>query len=113
VNNLNSILIEGVLNLSSFRKVDTEGRTFYSFLLISQRHYTLNNCAARDNNNFEVLASEALVKQIESYGDKAFCGVKITGRLKQYLRTGVDHKDACHVGIIAEHVEYRPELNLE
>jgi single-strand DNA-binding protein len=110
MNNLNSVLIEGVLSEDPLFRVAPEGTQICTFTVVSRR-YAANGGKTRE---------ELSRIQIESWGKPAEAcsnlgkkgrGVRVVGRLKEARWTGADGKEKAKVIIVAEHVEWRPETD--
>jgi single-strand DNA-binding protein len=109
VNNLNSILIEG--NLVRDPEVHTapKGTTVCTFSIASNRYFKQDSCMEKEVSYFNVETWAKLAESVGNQGRKGR-GVRVVGRLKQERWTDRDGKTQSKVVIVAEHVEFRPEL---
>jgi single-strand DNA-binding protein len=105
MNNLNSVLIEGVLDGDP---VITDG--VCHMRMVSERSFY-------DSDDRENLFKEVSYFNIEVPGKLGNCckklgfngrGFRVVGRLKQEEQV-IDGKDQSRYVIVAEHVEFRPE----
>ena len=110
MNNLNSILIEGVINEDSLFRVAPKGTAVCTFLITSSRYN-------RNEENLKNLEKEVSFFKIETWGKLAEMvydkgkqgrGVRVVGRLKEERWQDSDGKPQSKIVIVAEHVEFRP-----
>jgi single-strand DNA-binding protein len=109
MNNLNSILIEGNLVRDPLLRSTAKGTPLCTFSLASNRFYKQDSQQEKEVGFFEVETWSKLAEQCYSLGRKGR-GVRVVGRLKQDRWTGSDGKAHSRVSIVAEHVEFRPDL---
>jgi single-strand DNA-binding protein len=109
VNNLNSILIEGNMVRDPQYRTTSKGRPVCTFNLASNRYFRQDNGYEKEVSFFDVESWGKLADQCNNFGKKGR-GVRVVGRLKQDRWTGNDGKPRSRVSIVAEHVEFRPEL---
>lgn len=109
MNQLNSILIEGNLTKDPIFKETPKGTPVCSFALASNRYYRQGSETEQEVSYFDV---ETWSKLADACGKqlKKGRGVRVVGRLKQDRWTGTDGKSKSSVKIIAEHVEFKPEM---
>jgi single-strand DNA-binding protein len=109
MNNLNSILIEGNLVRDPLYRSTTKGTPLCTFSLASNRYYKQDSQLEKEVGFFDVETWSKLAENCYSLGHKGR-GVRVVGRLKQDRWTGTDGKAHSRVTIVAEHVEFRPEI---
>jgi len=109
MNQLNSILIEGNLTKDPIFKETPKGTPVCSFALASNRFYRQGEDSEKEVSYFDI---ETWSKLADTCGKqlKKGRGVRVVGRLKQERWTGTDGKPRSTVKIVAEHVEFKPEL---
>lgn len=109
MNNLNSILIEGNLVRDPQVKETPKGTSICSFAVASNRYFKQGDDLEREVSFFDV---ETWAKLAETCGQqlRKGRGVRVVGRLKQERWTGNDGKPYAKIKIVAEHVEFKPEL---
>jgi single-strand DNA-binding protein len=112
VNNLNSILIEGTLTRDpEFRATDNE-TPLCKFSVASNHLYKSGGRLEEEASFFDVEARGKLAERCRDLGRK-MGAVRVVGRLKQERWEGDDGKFHAKVFIVAEQVEFRPELQKE
>jgi single-strand DNA-binding protein len=109
MNNLNSILIEGNLVRDPLFRSTAKGTSLCTFSLASNRYYKQDSQLEKDVGFFDVETWAKLADNCYNLGHKGR-GVRVVGRLKQDRWTGTDGKSHSRVTIVAEHVEFRPDL---
>jgi single-strand DNA-binding protein len=110
MNNLNSILLEGnLVNDPVFLKTEKE-TPLCTFSIASNRFFKQGSGLEKEVSYFDVEAWSKLGETCHNFGHKGR-GVRVVGRLKQERWTGTDGKPHSKISIVAEHVEFRPELN--
>ncbi|MDR0377824.1 MAG: single-stranded DNA-binding protein [Spirochaetaceae bacterium] len=112
MNNLNSILIEGILVRDPLLRTTSKGTSLCTFSLASNRFFKQESGLEKEVGFFDVETWAKLAEQCYALGRKGR-GVRIVGRLKQSRWTGQDGKLHARVSIVAEHVEFRPEFKTE
>lgn len=109
MNNLNSILIEGNLVRDPELSYTTKGTALCKFTVASNRFYKQDQEMQKEVSFFDVTTWTRLAEVCGEYLKKGR-GVRVVGRLKQDRWTDPDGKPHSRVFIIAEHVEFRPQL---
>jgi single-strand DNA-binding protein len=109
VNNLNSLLIEGSLVRDPESRITPKGTALCTFGIASNRFYRKDKQMEKEVGFFDVEAWSKLAENCLNFGKKGR-EVRIVGRLKQDRWTGNDGKPHSRIAIVAEHVEFRPEL---
>jgi len=112
MNNLNSILIEGNMVREPLLRTTPKGTPVCTFSLASNRYFRQDSGMEKEVSFFEVETWAKLAEACNNLGKKGR-GVRVVGRLKQDRWTGNDGKQRSKISIIAEHVEFRPELKKE
>lgn len=112
MNNLNSILIEGNLVRDPELKYTPKGAAVCTFALASNRYWKQDDEVQQEVSYFDVSTWN---RQAEVCGEylKKGRGVRVVGRLKQDRWTDPDGKTRSRVLIVAEHVEFKPQVNRE
>jgi single-strand DNA-binding protein len=106
MNNLNSILVEGVLvEKPAFQ--GTRGKPSCTFSFASNRFYRAKSKIEKEVSIFEVEVSGKLAENCHNLGHEGR-GLRIVGRLKQVKWTNAEGKPQSKVVIEAEHIEFRP-----
>jgi len=109
MNNLNSILIEGNMVREPLFRTTPKGTPVCTFSLASNRFFKQDSGLEKEVSFFEVETWAKLAEACNNLGKKGR-GVRVVGRLKQDRWTGNDGKSRSRISIVAEHVEFRPEL---
>jgi len=109
MNNLNSILIEGNLVRDPETRETPKGTPVCQFSVASNRFFKQNDDYEKEVSFFDVETWSMLAKNCSQSLHKGR-GVRVVGRLKQDRWTGTDGKQYSKIKIIAEHVEFKPEL---
>ncbi|GMO18028.1 MAG: hypothetical protein Pg6A_04720 [Termitinemataceae bacterium] len=112
MNNLNSILIEGNLVRDPLFRSTSKGTPLCTFSLASNRFYKQDSGLEKEVSFFEVETWSKLAETCKQMGRKGR-GVRVVGRLKQDRWNGTDGKAHSRITIVAEHVEFRPEIKRE
>jgi single-strand DNA-binding protein len=112
VNHLNSILIEGNLVDDPVFRETKKGTPLCTFSIASNRFYRQESGLEKEVSCFDVETWGKLAEQCHNRGHKGQ-GVRVVGRLKQERWTGNDGESHFRVIIVAEHVEFRPEIKEE
>ena len=109
MNSLNSILIEGNLTRDPALNETPKGTTVCTFGVASNRFYKQNEEMQKEVSFFEV---EVWARLAEACAEnlKKGRGVRVVGRLKQDRWTDAEGKNHEKVRIVAEHVEFKPQL---
>jgi len=109
MNNLNSILIEGNLVKDPQSRTTTKGTSNCTFTIATNRFYKQDEGFEKEVSFFDVETWSRLAEACSNKGKKGR-GVRVVGRLKQDRWNGTDGKAKSKVVIVAEHVEFRPEV---
>ena len=109
MNNLNSILIEGNLVRDPELSYTTKGTALCKFAVASNRSYKQDQEIQKEVSFFDITTWNRLAEVCGEYLKKGR-GVRVVGRLKQDRWTDPDGKPHSRVFIIAEHVEFTPQL---
>jgi single-strand DNA-binding protein len=109
MNNLNSVLIEGNLVRSPEFRTTAKGTPLCTFALASNRCYKQNDDVTKEVSFFDVECWSKLAETVNNLGHKGR-GVRVVGRLKQERWNDADGKMHAKITIIAEHIEFRPEV---
>jgi single-strand DNA-binding protein len=112
MNNLNSILIEGILVRDPLLRTTSKGTSLCTFSLASNRFFKQDSGLEKEVGFFDVETWAKLAEHCYNLGRKGR-GVRVVGRLKQSRWTGPDGKTHARISIVAEHVEFRPEFKNE
>jgi single-strand DNA-binding protein len=112
MSHLNSILIEGCLTRDPQFRSDPEGESVCTFEIASNHSYKSGSRLEEEASFFDVETWGKLAENCRVFG-RAGRGVRAVGRLKQERWDGDDGKFHAKVFIVAEHVEFRPELQKE
>jgi single-strand DNA-binding protein len=112
MNNLNSILVEGNLVRDPQVRTTPKGTAVTTFSIASNRYFKQDDQLEKEVSFFDVETWSKLAETAGKLGRKGR-GVRVVGRLKQDRWTGTDGKQHSRVTIVAEHVEFRPELKEE
>ncbi len=109
MNNLNSILIEGNLVRDPELSYTTKGTALCKFAVASNRSYKQDQEIQKEVSFFDITTWNRLAEVCGEYLKKGR-GVRVVGRLKQDRWTDPDGKPHSRVFIIAEHVEFKPQI---
>jgi single-strand DNA-binding protein len=109
MNNLNSILIEGNLVRDPELSYTPKGTAVCKFSVASNRFFKHEEEMQKEVSFFDVSTWARLAEVCGEYLKKGR-GVRVVGRLKQDRWTDPDGKPHSRVEIVAEHVEFRPQL---
>jgi single-strand DNA-binding protein len=112
MNHLNSVLIEGCLVREPLFRTTAKGTALCTFSIVTNRFYKQEGNLERETSYFDVETWTKLAEKCKSFGHKGR-GIRVVGRLKQSRWTDADGKSKSRVSIIAEHIEFRPELKKE
>jgi len=109
MNNLNSILIEGNLVKDPELSYTSKGTAVCKFSVACNRSWKQDDEFQKEVSYFDV---SVWMRQAEVCGEylKKGRGVRVVGRLKQDRWTDADGKPHSRVEIVAEHVEFKPQL---
>ena len=109
MNNLNSILIEGNLVRDPELKYTPKGVAVCTFALASNRFFKQDEETQKEVSYFDITTWSRLAEVCGEYLKKGR-GVRVVGRLKQDRWTDADGKVRSKILIVAEHVEFKPQL---
>jgi single-strand DNA-binding protein len=112
MSNLNSLLIEGCLTADVELSVSNEGTPFCMFTIDSKRRFKMGNEMQEETSYFDVEVWPKLAENCKKLGQKGR-GVRMVGRIAQKRWTDPGCNEQLKVVIIAEYVEFRPELRLK
>ena len=109
MNNLNSILIEGNLVRDPELSYTPKGTAVCKFSVACNRSWKQDDEFQKEVSFFDVSTWTRLAEVCGEYLKKGR-GVRVVGRLKQDRWTDPDGKPHSRVQIVAEHVEFKPQL---
>jgi single-strand DNA-binding protein len=109
MNNLNSILIEGNLVRDPEFKTTPKGTGVCKFPIASNRFFKQESGFEKEVSFFDVESWGKLAENVSKNGHKGR-GVRVVGRLKQDRWQNAEGKQMSRVFIVAEHVEFRPDV---
>jgi single-strand DNA-binding protein len=109
LNNLNSVLIEGNLVRDPELKYTPKGSAVCDFVLASNRYFKQDEETQKEVSFFEVTTWARLAEVCGEYLKKGR-GVRVVGRLKQDRWTSPEGQARSKIQIVAEHVEFKPQL---
>jgi single-strand DNA-binding protein len=109
MNNLNSILIEGNLVRDPELSYTPKGTAVCKFTVASNRFWKQESELQKEVSYFDVAAWTRLAEVCGEYLKKGR-GVRVVGRLQQDRWNDPDGKPRSRVLIVAEHVEFKPQL---
>ncbi|GHT71392.1 single-stranded DNA-binding protein [Spirochaetia bacterium] len=110
MNNLNSILIEGNLARDPVFRETAKGTPLCTFSIASNRFYKQGEEIEKEVSFFDVESWAKVAQSVQNLGHKGR-GVRVVGRIRQDRWNDRDGKARSRVTIVAEHVEFRPELS--
>jgi single-strand DNA-binding protein len=91
-------------------KYTPKGSVVCSFVLASNRYVKQDEETQKEVSSFEVTSWSRLAQVCGEYLKKGR-GVRVVGRLKQDRWTDPDGKPHSRIMIVAEHVEFKPQIN--
>ena len=109
INSLNSILLEGNLTKDPVLKKTPKGTPVCSLSVASNRYYKQDDDSVDEVSFFDVETWSRLAETCSQYLKKGR-GVRVVGRLKQDRWEDGEGKLRSRIKIVAEHVEFRPQL---
>lgn len=109
LNNLNSLLIEGNLVRDPELSYTPKGTAVCKFTVASNRFFKQEQETQKEVSFFEVTTWARLAEVCGEYLKKGR-GVRVVGRLKQDRWTDPEGKPRSRIYVIAEHVEFKPQL---
>ena len=109
MNNLNSLLIEGNLVKDPELSYTPKGTAVCKFTVASNRFFKQDQETQKEVSYFDVTTWARLAEVCGEYLKKGR-GVRVVGRLKQDRWTDPDGKTRSRIFVVAEHVEFKPQL---
>ena len=109
MNNLNSILIEGNLVRDPELSYTAKGTAVCKFSVACNRFFKQDDETQKEVSFFDISCWTRLAEVCSEYLKKGR-GVRVVGRLKQDRWTDADGKPRSRIEIVAEHVEFKPQL---
>ena len=109
LNNLNSLLIEGNLVRDPELSYTPKGTAVCKFTVACNRFFKQDEETQKEVSFFDVTAWTRLAEVCGEYLKKGR-GVRVVGRLKQDRWTDSDGKPRSRIIVIAEHVEFKPQI---
>jgi single-strand DNA-binding protein len=107
MNNLNSILIEGVFLKDPVLSHDKNGDPVSEFSIASDRYHKYNGDLVKDTTCITIIAEGNLAETCHSRGHKEM-GVRVVGRLQQLKWQNAEGQNLSRLVVAAEHIEFRP-----
>ncbi len=107
MNSLNTIIVEGNVVQEPVMRETPKGTHVCTFSLMTIRSYKKDDSYEKEISFFEVETWAKLAELCMKNVSKGR-GVRVVGRLKQSRWEGTDGKKRAKIGIIAEHVEFKP-----
>jgi len=109
MNNLNSILVEGNLVRDPELSYTAKGTAVCKFSLASNRSFKQGEETIREVSFFDVTTWARQAEVCNEYLKKGR-GVRVVGYLRQDRWTDTEGKAHSRVLIVAEHVEFKPQM---
>ncbi|GAB1482178.1 hypothetical protein MASR2M78_09930 [Treponema sp.] len=109
MNNLNTIIVEGNLVRDPLYKSTPKGTAVCTFSIASNRYLKHDTEYQKEVSFFDVETWARLAENCSNLGHKGR-GVRVVGRLKQERWNSNDGKPHSRVMIVAEQVDFRPEM---
>ena len=109
MNNLNSVLIEGNLVRDPDLSYTSTGTAVCKFSVANNRAFKKGDDLVKEVSFFDVTTWNRLAEVCDQYLTKGR-GVRVVGRLHQERWSDSDGKAHQRVVIVAEHVEFKPNL---
>jgi single-strand DNA-binding protein len=109
MNNLNSILIEGNLVKDPELSYTPKGTAVCKFTVACNRAFKQDDQLQKEVSFFDVSTWTRLAEVCAEYLKKGR-GVRVVGRLKQDKWSDADGKPHSRIYIVAEHVEFKPQI---
>ncbi len=107
MNSLNTIIVEGNVVQEPVMRTTTKGTKICIFSLMTVRSYKKDDSYEREVSFFEV-ETWAKLAELSIKNVSKGRGVRVVGRLKQNRWESDDGKKHAKIGIVAEHVEFKP-----
>lgn len=108
MNNLNSVLLEGNLTRDPELRYTPKGTAVCNFSIACNRSYKQDEQRQQEVSFFDVTTWSRLAEICAEYLVKGR-GVRVVGRLKQDRWDDDNGQRRSRVGVIAEHVEFKPQ----
>lgn len=112
MNSLNSVLLEGNLVDDPERLASKSGNIGCKFAIATNRYYKQDDEFQQEVSFFEVVTWGKTAERCLEVLKKGR-GVRVIGRLKQDRWKNGEGKERSKVIAIAEHIEFKPNLNKE
>ena len=109
MNHLNSCVVEGNLVRDPLLRTTPAGTPVCTMTIESNRFYKTILGIEKEVSYFDVETWAKLAESCHARGRKGK-GIRVVGRMKQERWTGIDGRTLSKIIIVAEHVEFRPEL---
>ena len=109
MNDLNSILVEGNLTRDPVLSTTPTGTPVCNFSMGSHHLYKKETEQLKETSFFDVEVWSRLAENCAEYLHKGR-GVRVVGRLKQDRWKDGEGRPRSRVKIVAEHVEFRPQV---
>ncbi|GHU63537.1 hypothetical protein FACS189445_6770 [Spirochaetia bacterium] len=109
MNNLNSVIEEGVLLEKPTFQSTPQAKPSCTFTIASNRFYRIKGKIEKEVSHFDVEAFGKVAENAHHFGQEGR-GVRVVGRLQQKTWTDSKGKGQSKIIIVAEHVEFRPKL---
>lgn len=110
MNNLNSVLVEGVLVADPKLNYNAKKRPVCEFTINSERYFkdSSEGGMIEDSSNFDVVCWGELAEVCAGQLHKGK-GVRVVGRLQEYKQLMECDQLESKIHIIAEHLEFKPK----
>jgi len=108
MNNLNSVLLEGNLTRDPELRYTPKGTAVCNFSIACNRSYKQDEQRQQEVSFFDITTWSRLAEICAEYLVKGR-GVRVVGRLKQDRWDDDNGQRRSRVGVIAEHVEFKPQ----
>jgi single-strand DNA-binding protein len=112
MNHLNSILLEGELAGNPDYRIDNKGNPVCRFTLTSSRFFKGDKGMEKETGRFDIETGGKPAPLCKQNGREGR-GVRVVGRLKQEHSRNAEGKPVSRIVIVAEHVEFKPEMARE
>ncbi len=109
MNNLNSVLIEGILTQNPEMSNTSKGQPICQFSLSCNRFYKQDDEYQKEESIFDITVLNKMA-EVCNENLKKDRGVRVVGRLKEDRITDDNGGSKSKVYIIAEHVEFKPVI---
>ncbi len=107
MNSLNTIIVEGSVVQEPVMKETAKGTHVCTFSVMTVRTYKKDEAYEKEISFFDVDAWGKLAELSMKHTAKGR-GIRVVGRLKQNRWVSTDGKKHAKIGIIAEHIEFKP-----